>query len=70
MIESKIVGWCATGQFYDEYQGAGTSCPAEGCLDGVRQHSLRRRRMHVCSVCGWATAYKRAECDHTEAEGY
>ena len=69
MIESRLVAWCKYGRFYEgDYAGPGHTCPAEGCLDGVRGHYLQKRRMYVCTVCGWATAAPRAECDHSEAE--
>ena len=64
MFESQIVGWCDEARVWDEYRGAGTPCPMEFCLEGERNHYLRRRRMYVCSVCSKATPHKPSDCDH------
>ena len=67
-VESRIVGWCRYGRFWDEYEGPQSACPQSGCLPDEREHFLTKRRMYVCAVCGFATTEKRETCDHTEAE--
>ena len=48
-----VIGMCDVAQIYENpYEGAGHSCPMNGCLDdGMRDHNLRKRRAWICTDC-------------------